>query len=236
MVPMADIELLEQVQEASNRLVRTVDGMTDEQYAEPSALPGWSRAHVVAHLALNGEGLAAALRGVVAGEPVPMYASPEDRDGDIEVGAGSEPGELRERLLASVTKFAAALTAVPDDALGTRVERTPGALSFAAGAVPGMRLREVEIHHVDLALGARHSEWSESFATRVIEAMMKRHGSEPDQPLTLHASDLDRTWHSGDGGATVSGTAADLAWWLTGRGSGEGLTSDAGALPEAEAW
>ncbi len=37
-------------------------------------------------------------------------------------------------------------------------------------------------------------------------------------------------------GATVSGAAADLGWWLTGRGDGEGLTSDDGVLPRIEEW
>ena len=56
--------------------------------------------------------------------------------------------------------------------------------------------------------------------------------------LTLPSVDLDRTWHLGDGsgGAVVTGTSADLGWWLTGRGSGEGLTSDTDELPEMEAW
>ncbi len=88
------------------RLVRTVDGLADADYAAPSALPGWTRAHVVAHLALNAEGLAGALRGVLAGQAVPMYSSQERRDADIEELAQAEPAELRERLLAGVTGLA----------------------------------------------------------------------------------------------------------------------------------
>ena len=57
-------------------------------------------------------------------------------------------------------------------------------------------------------------------------------------PFSVRPTDLDRTWHYGEGGGgpVVTGTSAALGWWLTGRGTGEGLTSDAGALPEVEPW
>ena len=66
-------------------------------------------------------------------------------------------------------------------------------------------------------------------AVRVVDQLAEQ------VPTTLHAVDVDRTWQGGPGAPTVTGTAADLAWWLTGRGSGEGLTSD-GDLPGIEAW
>ena len=46
---------LELLPVADHSLVRTVDALSDSQYAEPSQLPGWSRAHVVAHLAEGGK-------------------------------------------------------------------------------------------------------------------------------------------------------------------------------------
>ena len=46
---------LEELQEATNRLIRTVDGFTGDDWDAPSGLPDWSRAHVVAHLALNAD-------------------------------------------------------------------------------------------------------------------------------------------------------------------------------------
>jgi maleylpyruvate isomerase len=219
--------------EATRRLVRTADGLPDHQYAEPSDLPGWTRAHVLAHLALNAEGLAGALTGIVEGNRVPMYASQEARDGDIEELAGKTPTAIRTRLLGGCTDLADAIRAVPDDAAATTVDRVPGGRTFAAGDVASMRLREVEIHHADLAAGYDRSAWAPEFAALVLDGMRERGTG---APLTARATDLGRDWAYGEGGPVVSGRAADLAWWLTGRGAGEGLTSDGGALPQIGAW
>ncbi|GEP32549.1 maleylpyruvate isomerase [Nocardioides szechwanensis] len=229
--------ITDELQEATGRLVRTVDGLSDEQYAGASGLPGWSRAHVVAHLALNAEGLTGALGGVVSGEPTAMYASQEHRDGDIEALAGAATGTLRERLLRSTTLLADALAAVPEEAWSTRIERTPGGPTFTAYAVPGMRLREVEIHHADLGLDYTRSDWPESFCTRLLAGMVKRDSWAA--PFTAAPTDLDGTWQCGDvteQSPVVRGRAADLGWWLTGRGDGDGLTSDNGDLPRIEEW
>jgi len=235
---MVDQTHLEELTGATHRLVRTVDGMAEAAYAEPSLLPDWTRAHVVAHLALNAEGLAAALRGLVEGEPAPMYTSQAARDSDIAELGSAEPEALRSRLLGGVTDFADVVVAVPDEAWGTEIERTPGGPTFKAGAIPGMRHREVEIHHADLGLGYTHRDWPPAFAVRLIEAMAKR---DRTRPFSVHAADLDRTWHLGQEGSTqrgptVTGAAADLGWWLTGRGGGDGLASDDGAVPSIEAW
>jgi maleylpyruvate isomerase len=229
--------ITDELQDATQRLVRTVDSLSDEDYAEPSGLPGWSRGHVVAHLALNAEGLAGALNGVVQGEAVPMYASQESRDADIEELAATEPALLRERLLRATTLLADALGAVPDDRWSTRIERTPGGPTFSAYAVAGMRLREVEIHHADLGVGFTRADWPASFRARLLDSMAKR--DDWTEPFTAAPVDLDGTWQCGavtDASPTVSGAAADLGWWLTGRGDGEGLTSDSGDLPRIEEW
>jgi len=231
-----DIETAVQLlQEANGRLVRTVDGFADDDWGRPTGLPGWARAHVVAHLALNAEGLVGALGGVASGGPVPMYASPEGRDHDIDELAGAEPDELRGRLLGGVTDFDNAVAAVPEDRWGTQIERTPGSeRTFVAAAAVGMRLREVEIHHADLEAGYSHREWPAAFSALVLNAMAKRGAAR--EPFTADPSEFDGTWAFGQGGATVTGSAADLAWWLTGRGAGDGLTSDSGTLPGIEEW
>lgn len=220
--------------EATRRLIRTADGLGDGEYGEPSALPGWTRAHVLAHLALNAEGLAGALAGIVEGLRIPMYASREARDDDIEELAGKEPAAIRTRLLGACTDLADAIAAVPPDQWATTIDRVPGGPSFAAADVPGMRLLEVEIHHVDLAAGYDRAEWPPEFTSYLLGSLPGRGAG--GAPFEARATDLGRAWSHGEGGPVVTGTGADLAWWLTGRGAGEGLTCEGGELPRIGAW
>lgn len=229
--------LLEQLVEADHRLVRTVDALADAAYDEPSALPGWTRGHVVAHLALNAEALAAVLTGIAQGDVPPMYATQEQRDGDIAELASAAPEELRSRLMGSTTALVGAIGLVPEDRLDVLVERTRGSeRTFPADAVTGMRLREVEIHHADLAAGYSRRDWPLPFAAFLVESMLDRAGREA--PFAVAPTDLGDTWQGGASstGPRVSGTAADLGWWLTGRGSGDGLRSTDGTLPRTETW
>ncbi len=225
----------EMIARADHALVRTVDAIPDGDYAEGSLLPGWTRAHVVAHLALNAEALAGVLHGAHIGRPQPMYVSPESRDSDIADLASAEAAELRTRFLASTAQFAQALDAMHEDDWAGRFERTPGGPDFSLGNIPLMRVREVHIHHADLGAGYTPADWPEDFRVLLLESMTKR---PYPAPFSVHPDDLDRTWHYGEGagGPVVSGTSAALGWWLTGRGSGEGVTSDSGPLPAVESW
>jgi maleylpyruvate isomerase len=233
--PQGAYELL---RAATPGLVRTVDGLDDDELREPSGLPGWSRAHVVAHLALNSEGLAGVLHGRIEGEPTTMYRSDEARDRDIEELAAADPAELRERFLAGTSLVADAIERLPDEFWTETFERTPGGRQIRYSAIPGMRLREVEIHHVDLAAGFSPADWSAGFAAALITAMVKRNPS--DTSFRVLATDLAETWvigaDPGETGTTVTGPAGDLAWWLTGRPPADTLTVNTGDLPLVKAW
>lgn len=240
------IPVTDHLAEAFRRLVRTVDALPDEAWAGPSLLPGWTRGHVVAHLALNAEGLAGALVGVAEGEAVPMYASDQQRDDDIDALAAAGPAELRDRLFAGATRFTDALAlmvahAAETPGLGeTLIDRTPaGTRRFPAHQVAWMRLREVEIHHADLGLDYSPADWPHDFAMALVSDAVQR---QPDTlRATLVATDVEGTWLVGDGttaGPTVVGPVAGLAWWLTGRPPHRAaeVTSDDGELPGIGAW
>ncbi len=236
---MADPQLLELLDSGTRRLVRTVDAMSEEQWSEPSLLPGWRRADVVAHLTLNAEALAAALEGVHEGRPVPMYASQEQRDSDIEELGGATPSELRDRFLASTTVIGEWIEELADNLADRPIDRTPGDRRFPAGLVGHMRVREVEIHHADLGLGHTAADWPTGFIVLLLDWLA---GREHDgAPFVAHATDLERSWQLGTGGPTVSGPASALAWWMTGRPldqvpGGDRLTSDDGHVPGMEPW
>jgi maleylpyruvate isomerase len=218
--------------DATNRLVRTVDGLADEQYAEPSLLPGWTRAHVVAHLALNAEGLGRAVHGLNVGEPVPVYASSEARDADIEEVAALSPTRLRDRLMAGSGLFADALEHLSDEGWEAEVERVPDGMHFTVASIPARRRTEVEIHHADLGLAYTWNDWPGDFCAALIPVMTARL-QDRDEGFTVVATDLNRSWDVAGGGPEISGTGGDLGWWLTGRGGEERLSGD---VPEIGEW
>lgn len=229
--------------EAAARLLRAVDGLNGDDWTGPSLLPGWSRQQLVAHLALNAEALTRLLRGVVAddpGAPSPtMYDSDEQRSSDISELGEADPSVIRERLMGATTTLADAIGAMPDDRWDTRVERTPGGRVMRAGSVPGMRWRELEIHHADLGLDYSRSDWSPAFADHLLGAMVKR--LDPSEAFELRPTDSDRVWPVGTAEASsapavVTGPAADLGWWLTGRPVPDTLSSSSDELPPIEGW
>ena len=82
MIPMTDIEGRDR-SSAGHR-----DRLRDDEWPGQTECAGWSRAHVLAHLALNAEGLAGAVRGLRDGQPTPMYPSQTARDADIDDARG----------------------------------------------------------------------------------------------------------------------------------------------------
>ncbi|WP_183098154.1 maleylpyruvate isomerase family mycothiol-dependent enzyme [Nocardioides pelophilus] len=219
---------------ATDRLLTTVDGLPDSDWGAPSVCVGWSRAHVIAHLALNAEGLGGAVRGLLEGRPTPMYASNESRDADIAALAARPPAEVRERLRSAADFFADVVGGVPDLPPDATFDRTPGGIVMPAALVPTLRLREVEIHHADLDAGYGYASWPTETAAAFLDRDAPRYDG---AGFTAHATDLDRDWAFGSptGDApVVSGPASALAWWASGRDPGDHLTSSTGTLPTME--
>lgn len=220
---------------SSHAFTRTVDALTEDDYAAPSLLPGWTRAHVVAHVALNGLSLAAVIDGLVHGHPVPMYESDAQRDSDIEELSAAEASELRERHLTATTEFSDAVAQMDDTHWPGRIDRLPGGPAWPMVTVVPTRRRELEIHHVDLGTSYTRDDWPEDFVVELLDAVTVDHAS--SGPFQVRATDLGRSWSVGvEGGPLVRGSGADLGWWLTGRGAGEGLSCGAEELPPLGRW
>jgi maleylpyruvate isomerase len=59
--------------ESHQRLLQSLDSLTDDQCREPSALPGWTRGHVLSHLARNAESHVHVLQCAARGEVGEQY-------------------------------------------------------------------------------------------------------------------------------------------------------------------
>ena len=213
------------VNHATSRYLQTLDGLASEQLAAPSLLPGWTRAHVVAHLARHALGITRALHGLASGERMPVYDSPERRNADIDETAALGDGQLRELSFAACDLWKEAIGSVTDwDAL---MERGPGGPSFSADECIDMRWREVEIHHADLGAGYTAADWPPAFTTYLLGYL----AADRTEDLTLRTPTRELT--VGSGGPVVEGSETDLTWWLLGRGRGDGLS---GEVPTLGGW
>lgn len=229
--------LLAEIVHATARYLGALTVLDDRALAAPSALPGWSRAQVVAHLSRNADAFTRVLAQAAAGEPASMYDSPESRDLDIDqTVATHDAAALVDDAMRSSTRFESAVTAY-DGSPDASYTRTPGAPEvFSMDTVGPRRLIELEVHHADLLLDYRPAEWPEAFSRDLIGRRQDELGLDGPS-MVLSSTDVDGLWKLGSGaGPEVTGTAGDLAWWLVGRGGGAGLVSSTGELPTIPRW
>jgi maleylpyruvate isomerase len=240
----ADIsQSLASIAEATGRLLSTVGTLTDSRMREPSLLPGWTRGHVLAHVARNADGLANLLRWAQTGVQTPMYASAEARAAGIEAGAGRPAAELADDVRATADAFAAAAAGLPDAAWAAEVRALAGPPFPARGAFQ-RRLSEVEIHHVDLAAGYRPGDWPAGFVTDTLARVAGSFAGREDTPACLvSAAGTGPEFRIGrDAPVTaptrVQGPADTLLAWLIGRDGGSGLQVSGAdpTLPVLPAW
>ncbi|MER6122155.1 maleylpyruvate isomerase family mycothiol-dependent enzyme [Streptomyces sp. NPDC001795] len=224
--------LLGWVEDGRRRLEQAVDALPAGAVAEPSALPGWTRGHVLTHLARNADALVNLLNWAATGIRTAMYASPDQRGADIEAGAGRPLAEQRADLRESAERFAKTAGSLSGDAWSALVTSAQGR-EIPASEVPWLRVREVWIHLVDLRVGIGMDVLPPELAWALVEDAAAWMSSRVAPDFCVEVT--------GEGhGAVVLGPGTPrtriaapphaLAAWLTGRdGGGSGF-------PELPRW
>ena len=156
--------------EASHRrLFETIEGLPDDVARRPSRLPGWTVGHVLTHLARNADSMTRRLAGAARDEVVDQYpGGTEQRSGEIEAGAGRPAAELVADVRESALACERAAAELPDDAWDRLGRSVGGGLHTMRRVLEG-RIREVELHHVDLGLGYQPTDWPPDFARAELE-------------------------------------------------------------------
>ncbi|WP_233159300.1 maleylpyruvate isomerase family mycothiol-dependent enzyme [Pseudonocardia sp. MH-G8] len=207
-------------------LVRAVDALPDDALGVPSALPGWSRAHVVAHVARNAEALTRLARWARTGVETPMYPSREHRAAEIESSAQRPADALRDELVATAEALDAALAALGPQAWEAQVRSAAGR-PVPAAEIPWMRVREVWLHAVDLDAGLTVADFPPDVVDTLLDDAVGTLSTAEGCPAArLAPGDREQSWSLGphsDAPAVVLGAAADVLGWLVGRAGPERL-------------
>ncbi len=227
---------LAEVERATQVLYDVVADLDLVALRGPSLLPGWSRAHVVTHLARNADALVNLLTWAKTGVEHPMYPSPADRDADIAEGAGRLPQLLRADLDAASQRFATAAHDLPPTGWEAEVAH-PVNGPFLAHRIPWLRLREVWFHLVDLDAGVGFEDLPEHLLEGFVDSAVGQFADRADVPdarLDVILPDgRQRSWTltSAADAPVVGGSAAAVLAWLTGRHNGGLLSGTVPALP-----
>lgn len=220
------------VRAGHQRLLALVAALTDEGAREPSALPGWTRGHVLAHLGDLARALDRQTRAALAGELVEVYdGGRAARDASIEEGARRPAAALVADLEVACRALDAAWAPLADDAWALPTRYRDQDLR----AVLLCWWREVEVHTSDLALGPTPQHWTAALRVHLLDHLAAR--APRGTRLELQERPGGRTWSSGTGHpVTVSGRLEDLAAWTAGRAVAGPLRSSTGQLPVLGPW
>ena len=168
----AQRQLSDQIDHATQRLLGSARVIADSELRGPSLLPGWTRAHVIAHLARGADAMRNLLIGARAGQDRPAYVSEQAREADIAYGANMRAKELMADLADSAMALRSVSRELPDGAWQFPV-RVLDSAPFPAAELLTRRLVEVELHHCDLGTGYGPADWPAAFATMQLAEPMR---------------------------------------------------------------
>lgn len=184
-------------------LVDADAALEDGSIVGASLLPGWTRAHVLTHLARNADSWARAFEAASRGEVCDRYpGGVEGRERDIEEGARREPARIVADVRASIYRLEGAWAAADASTWAGATRNNSGALERLGDAV-FLRWREVVVHHADLGLGYGVDDWPQLWVRLELDRQL----------MTWRAT---RPMGMGSLPASVGGApdTAKVAWFL----------------------
>ncbi len=205
--------ILGAVREHTHVLLGATIGFSEEQWAQPSGLPGWTRSHVAAHVVENARGFIRVCRGMALQRPTRMYTSPCEKMRAIEEGALAGGLRLQIDLDTSASELQTLLPSLENNT--TPVELRPG-YRMTAQQIPLARLYEVVVHSADIGVDIHQADFGKDIAEMLLAFEAERIGRRPDLAGMLVLSDEGFRARLGadDDFNTIGGPPLDLLLWL----------------------
>jgi maleylpyruvate isomerase len=218
---------------------RQLAELPDDQFDEPSLLPGWTRRHLVAHVGFNARAVARLVEWARTGIENPMYTSDTQRAEEIAFGATLPVEALRHLAAHAAVHLDVEWRDLPEAAWSHQVRTAQGRLVPASETV-WMRTREVWIHAVDLRNGASVRDFPDALHDLLLADLVKvwtRKRTDATPEIILAPTDRAAAYvlSAPDSDASaeplvIRGAAADVVGWGIGR-STRGVTTATGETP-----
>jgi maleylpyruvate isomerase len=170
---------------AHQRLLADIGDRDEEWCRQDSTLPGWSRGHVLSHVARNAEGLARLLEFASRGEVGEQYpGGVASRNKGIEDGARRSARELVADVRSTIYLLEGAWAMAS-------AETWEGSGILSSGAVIPVRevvfrrWREVEVHHADLLASISFADWTPDYVRLDLEYQVMQWRARKPMGLTV---------------------------------------------------
>ncbi len=169
------------------RLLQALEGLTDEQCRQPSLLTGWSRGHVLSHLANNAYSHLRMFEAASRGEETEQYEGGKPtRDAQIESWSSLSAHELVGHVRASIYALEGAwASATPTTWTGFGIKSHAGGGRVAITDLILMRWCETEVHSSDLNLDYSFESWDSTFVRFELERQLMIWNSRKSMGLTV---------------------------------------------------
>ncbi|MGW0210161.1 maleylpyruvate isomerase family mycothiol-dependent enzyme [Streptomyces sp. NPDC003233] len=228
---------IEDVRRSGDRLLRTAAGLSDAGLRAPSELPGWTRAHVLAHVAHSVDAYVWLMRLAHTGREPGPRANTATLSAAIERDAALSADRLLARLRESLDRFTAQTREMPAPAWDRPVAALAG-WRHPAWYLLLRCLRELETHRLDLGLGHGTEQWPDSYVSWALDDTLSTLRTQGFPLASVTAVDLGRRWSMAAEGPSVAGAGHQVLGWLSGRTPAGVLTTDSPAplLPAPPAW
>lgn len=194
-----DESIVEAIREQTHILLGRTISFSDVEWSEPSRLPGWTRAHVAAHIVQGASDLLARAHSQIEGSAAPVPASQEDRSHELELASLADGLHLQIDLDTTAGELG--------DVLGTLPE---------GSEIPITRLYELVLHGHDLATESEDLGVDPDVARELLLFWIANIAG-PDVPRVHLISHEGIDVDLGDGtevAPRVTGPSADLLLWL----------------------
>ena len=198
---------------------RALAAVSDDSLTGPSLLPGWTRKHIAAHVGYNARAISRLVVWAATGEETPMYASPQARQHEIDLGATLGPQALRSLCEHSAIELDVRWRDLPAERWHETVTTAQGR-SVPVSETLWMRTREVWLHAVDLNSGTRLTDVPDAVQRRLLDDVVGLWSRrDPVDGWRLRElGGCTQQWHAGvDSQREVMGSLSNLLGWATGR-------------------